>query len=120
MGTVIIKKRRNPDDDWGAQGSHICEDCGHDELPVLYEGSDNGWYCEECILAHLVALPIDEESGEKCYDCGDASDDRLYEGFIRKWDKDLKYYKYEPHWFCGCCVKDRVDKDEDEFESEGY
>ena len=110
---IEIKRRRNPDDDWGFQGSHECEDCGADELPVVYEGSDGGWYCEECILAHLVAKPI--EDGDKCYDCGDASDDRLYEGFIHTLSREFPYSRYIPHWFCSCCVKDRIEKDEDEF-----
>lgn len=111
---IEIKRRRNPDDDWGLQGSHECEDCGADELPVVYEGSDGGWYCEECILDHLTQLP-NEDGNEKCYDCGDASDDVLYEGFIRKWDKESNCTRCIPHWFCSCCVKDRIEKDEDEF-----
>lgn len=120
MSVITIKKRRNPDDDWGAQGSHVCEDCGHDEIAIVYEGSDGGWYCEDCIYKHLPTLPLDENSTEKCRDCGDSSDEELYEGHSIKWDRETQRFVYTPHWYCRSCVKEHIDRDEDEFETEVF
>ena len=120
MATITIKRRRNPDDDWGPQGSHVCEDCGHNEVAVVYEGSDHGWYCEDCICRHLTAIDLTEDDGLECYDCGDKSDEQLFEGYSVKWDNDSMKFRYTPHWYCSCCVKEHIDRDEDDFESEDF